>query len=86
MICGVLLGRLLSKYGFVKTITQSIFPIVLILLFLMGVSIGTNETIISNLNTLGVEALIITGGALIGTLTGAALLWRFVYNRKEVRQ
>lgn len=83
LLAGIIVGRLLHDKPFVKFSGKAIFPIVLVLLFLMGITIGTNDRIINNLHTLGIEALIITGGAIAGTLVGAALLWHFVFAKKE---
>lgn len=86
MISGILLGRILSRLSWVQFSNRLIFPIVLLLLFLMGISIGNNEEVISNLHILGKDALIITAGALIGTLTGAALLAHYLFHKKEQRR
>lgn len=83
LLAGILIGRLFRDKSFVKFSGKLIFPIVLALLFLMGITIGTNNDIISNLGTLGVEAFIITAGALIGTLVGAKLLWHFIFAKRR---
>lgn len=83
LLAGILLGRIFRDKPFVKISGKLIFPIVLILLFLMGITIGTNDEIIANLDRLGIEALIITGGAIAGTLAGAAGLWYFIFAKKE---
>ncbi|MEG1587595.1 MAG: LysO family transporter [Bacteroidales bacterium] len=83
LLIGILFGRLFRNKHAVKLSGKAIFPIVLVLLFLMGITIGTNESIISNLHGLGMEALIITTGALVGTLIGAGLLWYFIFEKKE---
>ncbi|MEG0949375.1 MAG: LysO family transporter [Bacteroidales bacterium] len=83
LLAGILLGRIFRDKPFVKISGKLIFPIVLVLLFLMGITIGTNDEIIANLDRLGIEALIITGGAIAGSLAGAAGLWYFIFAKKE---
>lgn len=83
LLAGILIGRIFRDKSFVKISGKLIFLIVLILLFLMGITIGTNDEIISNLGSLGVEAFIITAGALAGTIAGATLLWHFVFAKKR---
>ncbi len=52
-------------------ITVSIFA----LLFLLGVSVGTNETILENLDMIGVKAVALT----LGGVAGSVILSFFVY-------
>ena len=72
MAGGMLLGFLLRAKqrivsGNEKLITYAIY----LLLFMMGVSIGSNEQIMNSLSTLGIVALIVSMGAIIGSiLTG----------------
>lgn len=83
MLSGVALGYLLrGKIGFgwaSKAISLAIFA----LLFLLGVSVGINRQIMDNLATLGVEALVITIGALAGSLFFAWLIYRYFFASKK---
>ena len=61
MVSGILLGYLFRERNlkFVqKLITWAIF----ILLFLLGLSVGVNDQIMNNLDTIGIDALCITWG------------------------
>ncbi|MDO5570315.1 MAG: LysO family transporter [Bacteroidales bacterium] len=84
MILGIIFGRIIRKNKKAGIFSKSIFPIVLVLLFFMGISIGNNKLIMDNLSTLGWEALIITLGALTGTLIGAFCIWKYFFKSKEV--
>ena len=72
MLCGIAVGRLLRgrQTGFVSHIIT--------LLYLLGVEVGANPKIISGLQTLGLEALILTIGGSIGSVFAAWLLWKQV--------
>lgn len=60
-----------------KLITYAIY----LLLFMMGVSIGSNEQIMNSLSTLGIVALIVSMGAIIGSiLTGFVVFKLFFKN------
>ena len=72
---GVLLGYLLKTKRFVM-IHKVITGLIWILLFLLGVDVGENQTIINNLHTLGVEALCISVASVIGSASFALILWR----------
>ena len=50
-----------------------------ILLFLLGIDVGGNESIIKGLHTLGLEAIIITVAAVAGSTLCAWGLWYLLY-------
>lgn len=70
MLTGMLTGYLLRNKkltGIHKIITLLIWA----LLFLLGIDVGGNSAIINSLHTLGVEALVITLAAVIGSTLSA---------------
>lgn len=72
MVAGYFLRNIKSvskPVGFV--ITWAIY----LLLFFLGISVGTNETIISNIGKIGFQAMLLT----IGAVTGSILLSWFTY-------
>lgn len=56
-----------------------------LLLFLLGIEVGSNERVISALPTLGIEALIIAICAVLGSCFLSFLLWRVVERRNNER-
>lgn len=64
-------------------ISKIITVIIWVLLFLLGVEVGTNPEIIAGLGTIGVEALIITIAAVLGSAIMALLLWRYIKKSKK---
>ena len=70
MLTGMLLGFLLRKQklsGIHKVITVLIW----LLLFLLGIDVGGNQKIINGLHTIGLEAIVITLAAVLGSVTAA---------------
>lgn len=51
-----------------------------LLLFLLGIEVGSNEMIVRSLPTLGVEALLLSSAATLGCCVLAWMLWRFSKN------
>ena len=51
-----------------------------LLLFLLGIEVGSNEMIVRSLPTLGVEALLLSSAATLGCCVLAWMLWRFSTN------
>ena len=81
MLTGMLLGFLLRKQklsGIHKVITVLIW----LLLFLLGIDVGGNQKIINGLHTIGLEAIVITLAAVLGSVTAAWALWYVLYKRK----
>lgn len=87
MFVGMLIGYLFKKIR-VTWIGKVITVLVWLLLFLLGVDVGSNQMIMSGIHTIGLEALLITVGAVLGSVVGARLLWNWI-NRdlnEEVEQ
>lgn len=51
-----------------------------LLLFLLGIEVGSNEMIVRSLSTLGVEALLLSSAATLGCCVLAWMLWRVSKN------
>lgn len=85
MLTGMLLGFLLRKQklsGIHKVITVLIW----LLLFLLGIDVGGNQKIINGLHTIGLEAIVITLAAVLGSVTAAWTLWYVLYKRNKEEQ
>ena len=76
MSSGIFAGYLLrNKKRITKPLGIIITWAIFLLLFLLGISVGTNDVIIRNLDAIGTNALMITFGA----LTGSVLVSYFTY-------
>ena len=81
MFCGIAVGYLLRKRN-IRFISRIITVLIWLLLFLLGIEVGSNPRIIGGLQTLGLEALLLTIGGSPGTILFSWLLWKYV-SRKE---
>jgi len=86
MLGGVFIGHLLRNKQ-LNYIHKIIMVLICILLFLLGVEVGFNDAIIKNFHKIGIEAVIITLAAVLGSALMAWGLWRIIirYNRKKGR-
>ena len=84
MLTGILLGYLLRKRD-LKKIHQIITLLIWLLLFILGIEVGSNEQIIKGLHTIGLEAVILTLVGTLGSVIAAWALWRALYKRKGGR-
>lgn len=81
MLVGGVAGYLFRKREF-RHISKIITGLIWLLLFILGVEVGSNPRIVSGLTAMGVEALMITVAAVIGSAVAALLLWRQIGEKK----
>jgi uncharacterized membrane protein YbjE (DUF340 family) len=88
LLLGILFGRLLrNKPLSLKLIDRITTWSIYLLLFLMGISIGSNKEIVSNISSLGIKALTITAFSLTGSILLSIIVYRiFFRNNKPVNQ
>lgn len=84
MLTGMLLGYLLRKRD-LKKVHPIITLLIWLLLFILGIEVGSNEEIIRGLHTIGYEAVVLTLGGTLGSVIAAWALWRTLYKRKGGR-
>ncbi|MDR0974058.1 MAG: lysine exporter LysO family protein [Prevotellaceae bacterium] len=79
LLAGILVGYF-SKWR-LRRIDRLIIVIIWTLLFVLGIEVGSNEAIVSRIRTIGVDALIVTTGAVVGSTAFAWALWMFIRPR-----
>ena len=77
MLCGIGLGYLLRGRN-TGVVSKIITVLIWALLFLLGIEVGSNPKIIGGLQTLGLEALLLTIGGSIGIILAAWAVWNHV--------
>lgn len=82
MVLGGVFGFLLRKKEF-RNISKIITLLIWILLFILGLEVGGNPQIISGLTNIGIEALVITAAAVLGSAIAALLLWKRINNKQK---
>jgi len=86
MTVGIVLGLVLNKIPkLIKMVEKLITYTIYLLLFLLGISVGINEKIISNLDSIGVKALLITLGAIGGSILVTWPLYRTIFAAQKVK-
>ena len=80
MFAGVLCGWLLRRKPWLNCAASRLtMPLIFLLLFVMGVGVGGNGNVMDNLAGLGGKALLITLGAVAGSLVAGKLVYRFFF-------
>ena len=83
LIISILIGYLLRHHLNPKPLNFALKISIYVLLFFMGVNIGTNQKLLDNLPTLGFQALIITTCTIIGSLLSALIHYKIWKKQKK---
>lgn len=84
MMAGVVLGYFLRKRKRLAAINDKLITYAIyLLLLLLGISIGSNRTIVANLPVLGVKALVVTIGAMVGSILLALLTYNIFFKNRS---
>jgi uncharacterized membrane protein YbjE (DUF340 family) len=80
LIIGLLLGILLRRRKVLLKYSAKISGwSVYLLLFLLGIEVGTNDTIMHNLGSLGAQAIILTIGGISGSIVLSFIVYRYMF-------
>lgn len=84
MTIGFILGYILqNKTKFILFSNKATTLIIYMLLFLLGIGVGLNKTIVSNIANIGLQAILITFGAVLGSLIFAYITYRIFFIPKN---
>lgn len=80
---GILIGYFLKFSNIIlKIINKSIKYSICILLFLLGLKIGSNQDIIYKLHNIGFQALILALATILGSVIVSAVFQRYFFDEK----
>ncbi len=80
LFLGLFLGFVLQKKKNIEKITDKLIMIsIFLLLFFIGIDVGSNELIIKNLPIIGFNALILTLGAIAGTILLSTIVYKYFF-------
>ncbi len=83
MICGIIIGIVFGRYPLVLKINEKLLnTAIYLLLLLLGIAVGVNDKIINNIYTIGLQALIITIGAIAGSVAFCWLIYKTYFHLK----
>ena len=82
MLSGVVVGYLLRNKNLSfgpRLITIAIW----VLLFMLGLAVGLNDAILNNLDTIGLQAFILSVGGIAGSVILAWVVYRFFFSKSQ---
>jgi len=84
MSIGLILGYVLSnRTKFILFSNKATTLIIYMLLFFLGIGVGLNKTIVYNLANIGLQAILITFGAMLGSLILAYITYKLFFIEKN---
>ena len=83
MFGGIAVGYLLRKVELLQKIGKPISYTILLLLFLLGISVGANDAIVNNLTTLGGQAFLIALAGTTGSVLAACGVYHFFFKERS---
>jgi len=84
MLAGIAVGFLFRRWK-IRFIHGLILTLIWLLLFLLGLEIGSNELVVSQFPRLGLQAFLLATGGTVGSVFAAWGLW-LVANKKSVNE
>ena len=81
MLTGITLGYLFRHQEILQNTEKTISLTIFLLLFIMGITIGSNDELIQNLGSFGWQAAIIAFSATCGSILASWLVMRFFFKK-----
>lgn len=82
-LCGGVIGYLLRNLRVLRHINSTITFTICLMLFTLGLSVGTNHELVANLWNFGAQALLISLVSMIGSMIGAWILYKYVFSKSN---
>ena len=82
MLAGIVIGRFLHDGKFLKN-KKSTSLTITVLLFVLGLSIGSNRLIVENLGRVGWQAAILAVLSLSGSIVAARIVFQLFFEKGE---
>ena len=86
LAAGAVLGLLLRRISIVRRFGGALQYTVYAMLFVLGLSIGTNPGIMSRLGETGLQALLLASAGIAGSILAVLIAGRLFPERKEDRR
>lgn len=83
MFGGIAVGYLLRRMEWLQKIGKPISYTILLLLFLLGISVGANDAIVYNLATLGGQAFVLALAGTTGSVLAAWGVYHFFFKERR---
>lgn len=83
MFLGIAVGYVFRRVELLQNLGKPISYTIFLLLFLLGISVGANESIVRNLTTLGGQAFLIATAGTFGSVLAALGVYHFFLKERR---
>ncbi len=84
MFLGIGIGYVLRNWSILQKTEKTISLTIFLLLFILGVSIGSNSLIVNNLGKFGWQAIVLAVSGVLGSLIAARLVLQLFLERRRI--
>lgn len=81
MLTGITLGYLFRNIAFLQKTEKTISLTIFFLLFILGISVGSNKLIIDNIAAFGWQAAILAFSATCGSILASWMVLKIFFNK-----
>lgn len=81
MLFGVGIGYLFRNFAFTQKTEKTISLTIISLLFILGLSIGSNDAIMNNLTTYGSQAAVLALFGLVGSIGVSGVVYKLFFKK-----
>lgn len=83
LIVSVLIGLLLRRWHWIRFVERSSTWTVWLIIFVFGVSLGSNETITNDFSQFGITAFLVAIAGIAGSVSAGWIYSRYIGKRKK---
>lgn len=83
IVGGVASGYLLRKKSVVRYTSRLLNGVIMLLLFFLGISVGSNQQLVTRFAAIGMDALLLTLGGTLGSLFCARWVYKQLFQRNN---
>lgn len=83
MFGGIAVGYLLRRVEALQSVGKPISWTIYLLLFLLGITVGSNPDIMNNLSTLGWQAFLLAFAATLGSVVVAGIVYYYFFKERR---
>ncbi|MBZ4651445.1 MAG: hypothetical protein JG761_245 [Proteiniphilum sp.] len=80
---GIAVGYLLRQKKIVKKTGMMLSMVIMLLLFFLGITVGSNQQVVNRFATIGLDALLLTLGGTLGSLLAARWLYKRLFQHHD---
>ena len=81
-LLGIFLGYVLRRYRWLQRVDTTIMLTIFVMLFVLGLTVGSNRYVVENLPSLGGLATLIALAAMTGSAVLVALVYHFFFKER----